>query len=67
MRGLQDSRVIDISHESDILPFSLVLLKYFSCRLMVRQLRSIVQNLVVNYHVVVSYPQEWHIGINVNQ
>ena len=31
-----------------------------------RQSCSIVQNLVLNYHLVVSYPQQYHIGINVN-
>ena len=25
-----------------------------------------VQHLVVNYHLVISYPQQWHIGININ-
>ena len=30
-----------------------------------RQSCSIAQNLVVNYHLVVSYPQQCHTGINV--
>ena len=34
---------------------------------MLRQFCSIVQNLVRNYHLVVSYPQQCHIGINVNR
>ena len=29
-------------------------------------LGSIVQTLVVNYPLVVSYPQQYHIGINAN-
>ena len=33
---------------------------------MVRQSWSIVQSLVVNYNLVVSYPRQWHIGINVS-
>ena len=39
---------------------------YFICRLIVRQSCSIVQNPVVNYHLVVSYPQQFHIGIKVS-
>ena len=31
-----------------------------------RQSCSIVQNLVINYHLVVSYPHQCHIGINVS-
>ena len=30
------------------------------------QFCSTVQNLVVNYHLVVSYPQQCHIEINLN-
>ena len=33
---------------------------------MVRQSRRIVQNLVVNYHLVISYPQQCHTGVNVS-
>ena len=33
---------------------------------MVQQSFSIVQNIVVNYYLVVSYPQLCHIAINVN-
>ena len=33
---------------------------------MVRQACPVVQNLVVNHHLVVSYPQQCHIGINEN-
>ena len=40
--------------------------RYFIYRLMVHQSCSIVQNLVVNYHLAVSYPQLCHIGININ-
>ena len=48
--------------------YSFVLLasRYFICRWIVRQSCSIVQNLIVNYHLVVSYPQLCHIGINVD-
>ena len=38
----------------------------FICRWMVRQSCSIVQNLVVNHHLVVSYPQQCHIGIHID-
>ena len=38
---------------------------YFKCRWMVRQYCSIFQNVVVNYHLVVSYPQQCHIGIDL--
>ena len=40
---------------------------YFICRWMVHQSSSIVQNLVVSYHLVVSYPQQCRNGINVSQ
>ena len=42
------------------------ILRYFICRRIVRQSCSIVENLVVNYHLVVSYAQQGHIGINSN-
>ena len=40
--------------------------RYFTCKWMVGQSCSIAQNLVVNYHLVVSFPQQDHIAINVN-
>ena len=40
--------------------------RYFTCRRMMHQSCSIVQNLVVNYHLVISYPQQCHIRININ-
>ena len=40
--------------------------RYFLCRWMMRQSHSFVLNLVVIYHLVISYPQQRHIGINVN-
>ena len=40
--------------------------KYFLSRWMVCQPCSIVQNLVVNYHLVVSYSHQCHTGINVS-
>ena len=36
------------------------------CMWMVRKPCSIVQNLVVNYNLVVSYPQQCHIGIKID-
>ena len=39
---------------------------YFICRRIMHQSCSIVQNLVVNYHLVISYPQQCHIRININ-
>ena len=43
-----------------------VIARYFICRWMVRQPCSIVQNLVVNYHLVVSWNRQSHIGTNVS-
>ena len=40
--------------------------RYSICRWMVPQSCSIVQYFVVNNHLVVSYPQQCHTGINVN-
>ena len=40
--------------------------RYFICRWVMRQSCSIVQKLVVNYHLVVSYPKQCHIGIKVS-
>ena len=39
---------------------------YFIYRWMARQPCSVVQNLVVNCHLMGSYSQQSHIGINVN-
>ena len=38
----------------------------FICRWMVRQSCSFVQNLVVNYYLMISYTQQCHIVINAN-
>ena len=38
----------------------------FIWRWMVRQFWFFVPNLVVNYHLMISYPRQCHIGINVN-
>ena len=47
--------------------FRSILTRYFICRWLVRLSCSIVQNLVANYHLVISYTQQCHIGmINVN-
>ena len=42
-------------------------MSYFICKWIVHQSSSIVQILVVSYHLVVSYPQQCHNGINVSQ
>ena len=40
--------------------------RYYMWRCMVRQYWFYCPNLVVNYPVVVSYPQQCHIGLNVS-
>ena len=40
--------------------------RFFICRLMVSLDWRFVQNFALNYHSVVSYPRQCHIGINVN-
>ena len=51
----------------ECLKFLRVLLdaRNFICRCMVRQYCSFVLNPVVNYHLVVSCPQQCHVRINV--
>ena len=45
----------------------LFITRYFICTWIVHQSCSVVQSLVGNYHLVVSYPQQCHIGINVSR
>ena len=40
--------------------------RYFIRRWILCQSSSTFKNLVVNYHLVVSYPQQWHIRVNVS-
>ena len=47
--------------QKHIYPF--IRAKNFICRWMVRQCCSFVQNLVANYHLVVFYPQQYHIAM----
>ena len=47
--------------------FCYIQIRYFICRWMMHQSCSIFQYLVVNYHLVVSYPQQCHIRINENK
>ena len=44
----------------------LVCTRYYMWRCMVRQYWFYCPNLVVNYPVVISYPQQCHIGLNVS-
>ena len=44
----------------------LVCTRYYMWRYMVRQYWFYCPNLVVNYPVVISYPQQCHIGLNVS-
>ena len=40
--------------------------RHFKCRWIVHWSCSIVQNLLLNYHLVALSPQECHIGINIS-